>query len=206
MTHGCAIGGAAGKCAKCGESRTRSYKAHAAKAEKMALYEEESSEEDDAPACKRLKTEIKLLEDDIDLLHGKYQLARDEARAEYAKRVDAEIARNKLSVELSRVKWSLEAANKTIAALQDRVKMLQPMVDAAHPAASVPEALLAAGGAGAGAVTGPGGRNIQACLRCRGKQQKCNGDGVSPCARCIKMGETCEYGVPGKRGPKPKSS
>ncbi|CDR98551.1 hypothetical protein [Sporisorium scitamineum] len=43
----------------------------------------------------------------------------------------------------------------------------------------------------------------QACRPCGIKRVKC--DGSNPCITCIRSGETCEYGLPKKRGP-PKGS
>ncbi|TKY84627.1 hypothetical protein EX895_006529 [Sporisorium graminicola] len=43
----------------------------------------------------------------------------------------------------------------------------------------------------------------QACRPCGIKRVKC--DGSNPCVTCIRSGETCEYGLPKKRGP-PKGS
>lgn len=162
----------------------------------------DDDESDDEPAAKRYKEELRELQEDYDDLHGKYKAACDDRDSEREARIDAEAARNKFSLECSRLRWKYDAATATIAALQERVRLLQGEVGE-HPAAYVPDALMAAaGGAGAGA-TGPGGRNIQACKRCREMQRKCDGDGVNSCSRCSGSGE-CVYLPPAKRGPKPK--
>ncbi len=123
------------------------------------------------------------------------------ARAEGAR--EALIQRNKLSVENSRLRIKIHALETENAHLKEILSLAEPAVGREH--AVYPHIVRALKDdstlAGAG-IKGAGGRNIQACTRCRARKQVCDGDGKTPCGRCLKAEVECEYADPAKRGPK----
>jgi hypothetical protein len=180
-THNVRTGYGSGKCPDCA-------RVHAEKAVKIAMLAEDSEDEEAPPAAKRRCVELEA------------ELEDEKERA-----TQAETERNHISVELSRTKLKLKASSDEIAHLKELLELAKSRMGEGE--AWFLNTERAAGGAGAGAgaaagISGAGGRNVQACLRCRSKQQKCDGDGTYECARCEKAGVDCVYGESKKRGPK----
>jgi hypothetical protein len=173
-----------GKCAEC----AREFGSKAAK--DAALHEDEEEWPDSA------RDRIAYLEEDV-------TFTEDLWRAALTERDSARIERNKISIENSRLRLKLQVAADEIAHLKELMSLAESAVGKDHilhthlaKSATEDSAMAGAG------VRGVGGRNIQACARCRARKQVCDGDGEGPCARCMKAGVECEYAEPAKRGPK----
>lgn len=173
-----------GKCAEC----AREY---GSKVAKHAAFCEEEEEWDEGA-----RERIAYLEEDVTFTEDLWRTALEERDA-------ARIERNKISIENSRLRLKLQAAADEIAHFKELMSLAESAVGKDHilHAHLAKSAADDSAMAGAG-VRGAGGRNIQACARCRARKQVCDGDGEGPCARCMKAGVECEYAEPAKRGPK----